>query len=475
MLDGNVPEDVCPALYGASLIALLKKTEGIRPIAIGNTLRRLGGKIVSKRVMEATVALQWYFDDATLGGDFELVSRDFQTIVEIGASLGLELNTSKCEFVVCGGAPTQQQVTRQKMKLLCPGVIFPDKETLTILGAPVFPEAIPPVLEKKIQQAELMTTRLQNISAYQALFLLKNCLSLPKLLYILRRSPTFSCLPSLQAFDETIRKCAGKIANIAMDDTVWRQSSLPVSRGVLGIRRVDELALPAFLASVHSAFDLMKQIYPQVDVNSTASDKPLAGRKFRTASHSHSPISAEGLSVRRHSRHSALNDSLHRALISCKVPNVLEPNGILRDDQKRPDGLTLIPWQQGKALVWDVTCVDTLAETYLRGSAGQLGYAANKAEELKRHKYRELDGRYLFCPVAFETFGPFGNEASSLIQQIGKRIAEATGETRSLSFLKQKLSTDIQRGKAASVFGTFSSHRGLEEIYYIVDVNNRDF
>ncbi|GAU91413.1 hypothetical protein RvY_03671 [Ramazzottius varieornatus] len=43
----------------------------------------------------------WYLDDATLGGDFELVSRDFQTIVKIGASLGLELNTSKCEFVVC--------------------------------------------------------------------------------------------------------------------------------------------------------------------------------------------------------------------------------------------------------------------------------------------------------------------------------------------------------------------------------------
>ncbi|GAV03777.1 hypothetical protein RvY_14157 [Ramazzottius varieornatus] len=157
------------------------------------------------------------------------------------------------------------------MKLLCPGVIFPDRNTLTLLGAPVISEAIPSVLEKKIRQAELMTTRLEKISAHQALFLLKNCLSLPKLLYILRCSPTFSCLPSLQAFDETIRKCAGKIAKIAMDDTAWRQSSLPVSRGGLGIRRVDEPALPAFLASVHSSFDLMEQFYPQVDVNSIVS------------------------------------------------------------------------------------------------------------------------------------------------------------------------------------------------------------
>ncbi|GAV01296.1 hypothetical protein RvY_12033 [Ramazzottius varieornatus] len=583
MLDGKVPEDVCPALYGASLIALSKKTGGIRPIAVGNTEWRSAGKIISKRVMEATSkhvrpqklgygtrggaeaavhstrgflsgqagrqillkldfrnafnsvsrdrlleeaqkflpeiypfifqmymsptnliygehvipsargvqhgdllgpslfclltrnlskSLQspfnvWYLDNATLGGDFELVSRDLHTIVEIGASLGLELNTSKCEFVVCGGTPTQQQVTRQKMKLLCPGVIFPDKETLTLLGAPVFTEAIPPVLEKKSQQAELMITRLEKISARQALFLLKNCLSLPKLLYILRCSPTFSCLPSLQAFDETIRKCAGKIAKIAMDDTAWRQSSLPVSRGGLGIRRVDEPALPAFLASVHSSFDLMKQIYPQVDVNSIVSpaihlwqeqsisqppilplrsarkawDIPIVDQHYQTLLDASNLLDdnsfrisvglrlGAGLCEPHVCRCKKLVDELGR-LISCKVSNALEPNGILRDDQKRPDGLALIPWQQ---------------ETYLRGSAGQLGYAANKAEELKRHKYRELDGRYLFCPVAFETFGAFGNAASSLIQQIGKRIEEATGETRSLTFLKQKLSIDIQR------------------------------
>ncbi|GAV03961.1 hypothetical protein RvY_14315 [Ramazzottius varieornatus] len=242
-----------------------------------------------------------------------------------------------------------------------------------------------------------------------------------------------------------------------MDDTAWWQSSRPVSRGGLGIRRVDELALSAFLSSVHSAFDLMKQIYPQVDVNSNLLDdnsfRISAGLRLGAGlCEPHvcrcktlvDELGRHGLSCQlsagRHSRHSALNDSFHRALISCKVPNVLEPNGIVRNDQKRPDGLTLIPWQQGKALVWDVTCVDTLAVTYLRGSAGQLGYAANKAEELKRHKYCELDGRYLFCPVAFETFGPFENEASSLKQQIGERIAQATGETISLSFLKQKLS-----------------------------------
>jgi len=53
MLSGSVPSEICPLLYGACLTALKKKDGGLRPIAVGNTLRRLAGKIVSRRVMEA--------------------------------------------------------------------------------------------------------------------------------------------------------------------------------------------------------------------------------------------------------------------------------------------------------------------------------------------------------------------------------------------------------------------------------------
>ncbi|GAU93516.1 hypothetical protein RvY_05446 [Ramazzottius varieornatus] len=115
----------------------------------------------------------------------------------------------------------------------------------------------------------------------------------------------------------------------------------------------------------------------------------------------------------------------------------------------RPDGLTLVPWYQGKALAWDVTVVDTLAQTYLQGSTNQVGCAANQAEENKRRKYEELEGRYLFCPVEFETYGVFGNEARELVEKIRRKVAARTGEPRSLSFLKQKISVEIQRGNAA--------------------------
>ena len=34
-----------------------------------------------------------------------------------------------------------------------------------------------------------------------------------------------------------------------------------------------------------------------------------------------------------------------------------EPTGLFRTDGKRPDGLTLVPWQSGKSLCWDVTII----------------------------------------------------------------------------------------------------------------------
>jgi len=51
-------------------------------------------------------------------------------------------------------------------------------------------------------------------------------------------------------------------------------------------------------------------------------------------------------------RHHALNDLVARALSAADIRSSKEPQGSCRSDGKRPDGLTLIPWQSGKSLVW---------------------------------------------------------------------------------------------------------------------------
>ena len=80
--------------------------------------------------------------------------------------------------------------------------------------------------------------------------------------------------------------------------------------------------------------------------------------------------------------------------------------GLFRSDGKRPGGLTLIPWQRGLSLTWDVTVVTTLADSYISASASSAGAAAEMAASRKQTKYAALSGSYVFQPIALETLGP---------------------------------------------------------------------
>ena len=60
-------------------------------------------------------------------------------------------------------------------------------------------------------------------------------------------------------------------------------------------------------------------------------------------------------------RNHALNDIIWRAFGAEGIPAVKEPSELDRQDGKLPDGLTLVPWQSRRLLVWDVTFVSLLA------------------------------------------------------------------------------------------------------------------
>ena len=176
-------------------------------------------------------------------------------------------------------------------------------------------------------------------------------------------------------------------------------------------------------------------------------------------------IGIHGLSCRssagRFPRHLAANDIIKRALSSANVPSVLEPAGLSRRDGRRPDGLTLIPWSQGKCLVWDFTCVDTVARSHVQGCAQEAGSAANAAEERKLSHYSDLSSSYFIAPVAVETYGSLGTVSSSFIKDLSKRIVVASGDNKSGSYFRQRLSIVIQRGNALAVMGTMERGESL--------------
>ena len=52
VLQGDIPLEVRPVFFGASLVALRKESGGVRPIAVGCTLRRLCAKVASRMVRD---------------------------------------------------------------------------------------------------------------------------------------------------------------------------------------------------------------------------------------------------------------------------------------------------------------------------------------------------------------------------------------------------------------------------------------
>ena len=145
-----------------------------------------------------------------------------------------------------------------------------------------------------------------------------------------------------------------------------------------------------------------------------------------------------------------------------KIQSVKEPTGLTRTDGKRPDGLTLIPWSQGRCLTWDVTVPDTLAASHLNRTSVIAGAAAEHAAELKIAKYSDLIPHYDFVAIAVETLGSWSDNALMFVKTLGKRLTEATGDSQETVYLLQRLSVAIQRCNAICFDASFKPASALQ-------------
>ena len=129
-----------------------------------------------------------------------------------------------------------------------------------------------------------------------------------------------------------------------------------------------------------------------------------------------------------------------------------------RQDGKRPDGLTLIPWQHSKPLTWDVTVAHTLADSYVSATARSGGAAAEQAAGRKIAKYDLLaqTGR-LFQPITAETLGPVNQSSIAFFSELGRKIVSISGDNQEPSFLFQHISITVQRFNSILPHNSFSS------------------
>ena len=495
--------------------------------------------------LESELSL-FYLDDGTLGGNVDNLTHDLEVVEREGAEIGLRLNMEKSE-IICANPNTTDSILSS---LRGAQVVEPTKATL--LGSSIGDvHSISDVLTMKIGMLKRMGDRLEQLSAQDAILLVRHSFALPKLLYNLRTSPCFLS-PVLQEYDKLLQAIMGRITNIHFtdDDPAWAQATLPVKMGGLGIRSAVQLAPSAFLASAAASSDLVHHIIPPrlrgssllnvedakvmwcgggdlvppdgeaqhqqkswdtLKVSALAESlldnatDPRSRARLLAAAAKESgawlnvlPVSALGLrmddntirvavglrlgaslcrphtchhcgdevdslathelsckwSEGRHHRHAALNNVVHRALAAAKIPSRLEPSGLYRTDGKRPDGITVVPWKSGRLLVWDATCPDTFAPSYVASATNEAGAVAALAEERKKTKYAHLDSSHTFTPVAIETSGVIGPQSMIFVRDLGRRLAQVTGEERSTTYLLQNLSVAVQRGNAASIRGT---------------------
>ena len=102
------------------------------------------------------------------------------------------------------------------------------------------------------------------LQAHDAMIILKNSLSIPKLIYILR---TADCCDNevLTQFDNIVSTGLSTILNCELSGDQILHASLPVKTGEQGFRSLSSLAPSAFLASAAGKEELQAIILAQVE------------------------------------------------------------------------------------------------------------------------------------------------------------------------------------------------------------------
>ena len=196
----------------------------------------------------------WYLDDAKLGGFFDCVRKILDFIIPALSRIGLYINPDKSEIINIGCTSDEFELAIRCINGVLSGVRVTHPANLQLLGSPILESGIKNTLSKKRSILLQMFSRLLPIDSHPALFLLRNCFSIPKLLYILRSAPCYESPDELGKIDGILRKCAVDICNVHFDDTGWRIATLPIRFGGLGLRSVSDIFEVAYLTSIHARF-----------------------------------------------------------------------------------------------------------------------------------------------------------------------------------------------------------------------------
>ena len=178
------------------------------------------------------------------------------------ADIGHFLNPSKSVLVNQGLDETVFLYETQGINSILENVSFAKYLGVMLLGSSHTSTTIRPQFQHKLSIFKAMTEKLSILDRHPVYILLRNCFSMPKLIYLLRSSSIFQH-PDLHAeFDDSLKICATNICNVSFEDVNWIQATFPIRLGGIRLRRVSYIALPSYLASISASRSLLSEIVP---------------------------------------------------------------------------------------------------------------------------------------------------------------------------------------------------------------------
>ena len=206
----------------------------------------------------------WFLDDGSMVGDRD----ELQAVVDIvereGGSRGLILSTNRTVRPPQTPKSTlwSPRYYGQEQDPIGRGVPMVLEQGVTLLGTPVGSHSfIRTALESKVEKIKKILALLPNLQDPHTEFvLLRACLSLPKMSFLLRTVNTSAYTDILQDFDRLQREALTRILGTGLNDRQWKQAQLPVSMGGLGLRGTVDHAAVSYSSSFLSTFYMFRAL-----------------------------------------------------------------------------------------------------------------------------------------------------------------------------------------------------------------------
>ncbi len=226
---------------------------------------------------------RWHPPNCNRHDDSEAGFENRLLFSESGHDQLLELNGDKCELYFCNGQVVD--VIVNEFKRLAPGIRVVTDDELEVLGSPLMDTGIENFARRKFEKILVLINRLSSLQTHYAYFVLKNCIAIPKLTFLLRTTPLWKFPNLLTDMDMKIKTALEKITNVGLNSTQWTQSSLPVNFGGLGIRSLLDISLPAYLSSVCGVKDIVSTLTITKDYESEMPHYAEAMMKWNEINH----------------------------------------------------------------------------------------------------------------------------------------------------------------------------------------------